>query len=185
MALPAPPSIPLCIMCARVCTRMLNDQIHWNICGPVFSQNDSGCHVLYITGAAAQLKVYVHICPAARPHCLAHGLAWFHGPESTRPCHWGYLPLTLGQGDTGQGEGKKKSITPTPCPHKNESKLENNMQGPPNTRTLAICWCFLLHTVFAKLPLTACISNETLCPCGEGSKSVPVRTGTISPVWLL
>lgn len=169
-------------MCVCACTKMLNDQIHWNICGPVFSQNEPGCHVLYIT---AQLKVCVHICPAARPHCLAHGLVWFCGPESTRPCHWGYLPLALGQGDTGQGEEKKKSITPAPCPHKNESKLENNMQGPPNTGTLAICWCFLLHTVFAKLPLTACISNETLCPCGEGSKSVPVRTGTISPVWLL
>lgn len=113
-------------------------------------------------------------------------MAWlgFVGPESTRPCHRGYLPLALGQGDTGQGE-EKKIHHPTPCPHKNESKLENNMQGLPNTGTLAICWCFLLHTVFAKLPLTACISNETLCPCGEGSKSVPVRTGTISPVWLL
>lgn len=54
--------------------------------------------------------------------------------------------------------------------------------GLANTGTLAICWCFALHTVFAKLPLTACISNETLCPCGEGSKSVPVRTGTISSV---
>lgn len=95
-------------------------------------------------------------------------------------------PLDFVSGWHWAGGGKKKkSITPTPCPHKNESKLENNMQGPPNTRTLAICWCFLLHTVFAKLPLTACISNETLCPCGEGSKSVPVRTGTISPVWLL
>lgn len=96
------------------------------------------------------------------------------------PCHWGF-----GSGWHWAGGGKKNPITPTLCPYKNESKLENNMQGSPNTGTLTICWCFLLHTVFAKLPLTACISNETLCPCGEGSKSVPVRTGTISPVWLL
>lgn len=102
-----------------------------------------------------------------------------HGPVTEATSPWLWVRVTL-----GRGRGKK-SITPTPCPHKNESKLENNMQGLPNTRTLAICWCFLLHTVFAKLPLTACISNETLCPCGEGSKSVPVRTGTISPVWLL
>lgn len=106
-----------------------------------------------------------------------------HVPVTEATSPWLWVRVTLGRGR------EKKSITPphthTPCPHKNESKLENNMQGPPNTGTLAICWCFLLHTVFAKLPLTACISNETLCPCGEGSKSVPVRTGTISPVWLL
>lgn len=128
-----PPSTPLCIMCARVCTRMLNDQIHWNICGPVFSQNDSGCHVLYITGGAAQLKVYVHICPAARPHCLAHGLAWFHGPESTRPCHWGYLPLTLGQGDTGQGEGRKKNPSP---PHPASTKMNQNWKTTCKVRLI-------------------------------------------------
>lgn len=101
MALPAPP-IPLCIMCVHVCTQMLNDQTHWNICRPVFSQNGSGCHVLYITAVCTLLS------------CSQGPVVWhsvrlgFVGQEARgRPCHWGYLPLTLGQGDTGQGEGRK------------------------------------------------------------------------------
>lgn len=58
------------------------------------------------------------LVPAVRPHCLAHGLAWFCGPESTRSCHWGCLPLALGQGDTGQGEEKKNPSPPHPAPTK-------------------------------------------------------------------
>lgn len=103
-------------------------------------------------------------------------------------CLLGYFHLALGQGDTGKGErGEKKIHHPPTCLLPNKKKNKNwktTSKVRPNTRTLAICWCFLLHTVFAKLPLTACISNETLCPCGEGSKSVPVRAETISPVWL-
>lgn len=63
-----------------------------------------------------QLKVCTHLslCMA---RCLAHSSARFGGPESTQPCHWGYLPLALGQGDTGQGEEKNPS-PPHPAPTK-------------------------------------------------------------------
>lgn len=48
-------------------------------------------------------------------------------------------------------------------------KLRNKVHTPLNMWAPQICWCFLVHTVFAKLPLTACIGNGTLCPCRKDS----------------
>lgn len=94
---------------------MLNDQIHWNICGSVFSQNESGCHVLYIT---VQLKVCVHICPDGRPHCLAHGFGLVLWARKHTSLSLRLPPLGFGSGWHWVGGGKKNPSPIHPAPTK-------------------------------------------------------------------
>lgn len=136
MALPAlpPPSIPLCIMCMRVCvcTKMLNDQIHWNICGPVFSQNESGCHVMYVT---VQLKVRVCVCVhfVLLQGPIVWHMVWLgfvgqkaHVPVTEATSPWLWVRVTLGR-------GRKKNPSPA---HPAPTKMNQNWKTTCKVRLI-------------------------------------------------